>query len=193
MDKAEARRALKSVLAGLYPAREDAVRVVTDAGLAPTQIAFSAKAINSWHNILDEAEKQGRVGALVGIALQEYPSRSALREAYEDYMAALDEQETAPPPAGGEPAIDLLVVRELLAAAFTAADLRRFCYYRPHLREVLDGFADKPSLNDLVDALLEFGETRGLLADLLRDVEAERPRQYERFRSHLYQTPSAGP
>jgi hypothetical protein len=193
MTKQEAMLAIRRELAGLYPAREDAVRVVTDAGLAPTQIAFSAKAINSWHNILDEAEKQGKVGALLGITLQEYPNRPALRQAYEDYMAAPDAQDTAPPPAGGEPAIDLVTVRELLAAAFTAADLRRFCYYSPHFREVLDGVADRPSLNDLVDALLEFGETRGLLADLLRDVEAERPRQYERFRSHLYQTPSAGP
>ncbi len=91
MNKAQATRMLRAALADLYPARGDAERIVVDAGLTLAAIAFNDKAVNSWHNILSEAEKQRKVLALLALAREEYPEDEALAQAATAYQAATGE------------------------------------------------------------------------------------------------------
>jgi hypothetical protein len=69
---------LRDMLASLYPTVQDSQRVVNDAGLNPAYIAFDAKAINNWFNILREAENRSKVQAIVEIARTEYPENEWL-------------------------------------------------------------------------------------------------------------------
>ncbi len=73
---------LRQILARLYPTERDARRVVVDTGLNPAQISFDTKAINNWFAILEEARSHsGKVDALVGIALADYPDDEGLQRA----------------------------------------------------------------------------------------------------------------
>lgn len=182
MTNAETLRTLRNTLADLYPEREDAVRVAGDAGLNLAYINLGNKPINNWHNILAEADKQELVGAIVRIAHEEYPRSDAIAEAYANLTQG---PSAGTGPRAMQPGPNLAVLAELLQEAFTADDLRRFCLYRPRFSDVLDGVAARPSLNELVDALILFSQTRGILGELLAEVERERPRQYDRFRDRL--------
>ena len=73
---------LRTHLTALYPDPADARRVVDDAGVTQAQIDFSGKAINNWHAILTEAEKQGQLAAIIEVALEEYPQHAALARLY---------------------------------------------------------------------------------------------------------------
>lgn len=66
-------RALRAVLAELYPTVLDQRRVVTEAGLRPAAITFDAKAENSWFEILAHASHQCAVDAVVAVARREFP------------------------------------------------------------------------------------------------------------------------
>jgi formylglycine-generating enzyme required for sulfatase activity len=98
---------LRSILAHLYTNEADARRVVADAGLAADRIPFSGHATNTWHAILTEAEKSGRIDAVLAVALKEYGSNQALQAVAAVYGGgAASTSSTAapvsqtPPPAG---------------------------------------------------------------------------------------------
>ena len=87
---------LREILVRLYPTERDARRVIEDAGLNPAMITFDGKAINTWANALREANHQpGKVEAIIGVALDEYPGEEGLQRAAQG----------APPPilSGPEP------------------------------------------------------------------------------------------
>jgi len=87
MTKTQAISALRDALVHLYPMRDDTQRIVADAELKPTAIAFNDKAVNNWHNILSEADKHQKVGQLMAIALAEFPNYVPLRQASQAYLA----------------------------------------------------------------------------------------------------------
>jgi len=64
---------LNEVLAGLYPLTQDSIRVVDAAGLPKSRVAFQPRAIDTWHAILSEAERRGKVGDVISAARQDYP------------------------------------------------------------------------------------------------------------------------
>lgn len=81
---------LRNVLATLYTDEENARRVVVDARLNPQFIAFSSKAITNWQAILEEAQNQDQVEALIEVALKDYPNNKSLlgaRQAYREWIA----------------------------------------------------------------------------------------------------------
>lgn len=80
---------------------------------------------------------------------------------------------------------DGAAVRQLLLAAFTAEELRRFCYDRPSFRPVTQRLGPGDGLEDLVDELIPFCETRLLMPELLSEVREANPRQYARFEAAL--------
>ncbi len=80
--------ALRDVLASLYTDATTARRVASDAGLDLRQVSFSTRALDNWTAILDEAEKQGLVSDLVGIARKEYPRYQPLADAAAAYLAS---------------------------------------------------------------------------------------------------------
>lgn len=72
---------LKYVLADLYFLKEDSIHVVESAGLPRAQIGFQNKAINNWSEILDQADKRGKVPAIIDAALRDYPDNQFLLSA----------------------------------------------------------------------------------------------------------------
>lgn len=80
---------------------------------------------------------------------------------------------------------DIAKIRELLLAAFTANELRKFCQDRPTFRPVVDRFGPGLGLDDMVSHVIEFCETRLLFEKLLVEVKEVNPRQYARFEEHF--------
>jgi Trypsin-like peptidase domain/Effector-associated domain 1 len=81
--------ALNYVLGDLYPFREEAVRIVRVVGLEPSFIQFTSRAIDDWHSILVEADKQNKVLGLVQAALSDYPDNPILIQAQKAETAQL--------------------------------------------------------------------------------------------------------
>lgn len=84
-------------------------------------------------------------------------------------------------------------IRQLLLAAFTAQDLRRFCLDRPLFRPIVDNFGPKYNLNDMVDEVLFYCQPRALFEPLLAEVRQVSPRQVARFEGRLHDPTYAGP
>lgn len=76
---------LRNTFATLYVDLEDSKRVVQDAGLSPIVISFDHRAINNWHNILNQAIQENRVDALLTVACQEYGGNRNLLQAVNAY------------------------------------------------------------------------------------------------------------
>jgi hypothetical protein len=76
-------------------------------------------------------------------------------------------------------------LRDLLEAAFTAAELRRFCEERPFLKPVLVDLPSNFSLAQVVDRVIEFCGKRGQFSELLAEIRTHNPRQYENFVDQL--------
>jgi formylglycine-generating enzyme required for sulfatase activity len=76
---------------------------------------------------------------------------------------------------------NLKAIRQLLLAAFTPEELRRFCYDRPTFRPVVKRFGPKSNQEDMVDELIIYCDTRLLFDELLAEVQPERSRQYAFF------------
>ncbi|MBN1659003.1 MAG: hypothetical protein JXA93_11400 [Anaerolineae bacterium] len=81
---------------------------------------------------------------------------------------------------------DPAAIRCLLRDAFRVESLRAFCLDRPLFRRALDQFPYKGSLEEMISALIEYCETRDLLAELLHEIEQENPRQFARYAPDLY-------
>lgn len=76
---------LRNVLAKLYPDEASMRRISHDAGLDLTRVALNSSATNNWHSVLIEAEKLGRVNALLTVVKQEYRSNQEFLDAYNAY------------------------------------------------------------------------------------------------------------
>lgn len=80
---------------------------------------------------------------------------------------------------------NVAVIRQLLNAAFTVPMLWRFCEDRQEFRAVVAEFSPHQGLAEMVDHVIAFCRTRCLWDDLLKEIQAENPRQYERFGGQL--------
>lgn len=72
---------LKYVLADLYFLKEDSYPIVREAGLRPSTIPFKDKATNNWSEILDVADKLGKVPDIIRAALRDRPDDQLLLSA----------------------------------------------------------------------------------------------------------------
>jgi Tol biopolymer transport system component len=81
----------------------------------------------------------------------------------------------------GSDSYDFGQIRDLLRAAFTAPELRRFCQDRERLRPVVDNFASNDGLNGMVDKVIDYCDARREFAYLLAEIRQERRAQYDRF------------
>jgi len=94
----------------------------------------------------------------------------------------LDSEQSSPKTpnaAAGE--YNLRDIRKLLTDAFTDVELRQLCYDTPKFRPVYEQFSTGMSKTQMVQLLLEFGERKGLLAELLEVVRDEVPEKYAGF------------
>jgi formylglycine-generating enzyme required for sulfatase activity len=76
---------------------------------------------------------------------------------------------------------DIAKIRELLAAAFKAEDLRRFCLDRLLFRAILRRFGPGHGFDDMIDEVIEYCRMTLLFDELLAEVKRTHSRQYERF------------
>ena len=76
---------LRKILAAIYPREADQRRLIRDAGLNETLVAFDRSAANSWSEILREASfSRGKVDALVKLARDEHPENDLLARTLEE-------------------------------------------------------------------------------------------------------------
>jgi V8-like Glu-specific endopeptidase len=113
---------LRDVLASLYPIVNMSVVVVQDAGLNPAFIAFDNRAITNWHNILAEADKRGKVGAIVETARKDYPENVWLQNAARNDLNAASGADIAKHVDWQEPA-DLSQLEKIMGARSTLLDI----------------------------------------------------------------------
>lgn len=79
---------LVAELARLYGDIESARRIVTEAGIHATYIEFGGAAIDLWHRIVYEAEKQRKVPDLVRVARNGYETNPTLQQIWGHYRYA---------------------------------------------------------------------------------------------------------
>jgi hypothetical protein len=82
-------------------------------------------------------------------------------------------------------AYNLAAIRELLLAAFTAEELRRFCYDRPTFRPITNRFGPGHGLDDMVDEVITYCDAYLTFPELLDEIKQANPRQYEHFAARL--------
>lgn len=79
---------LHKLLADLYRTEDRAHMAVTFAGLDTAKVSLRGAAEDIWFRILEEAERQDKIGALVDQACKNAPSRcDDLTQAYDEYRA----------------------------------------------------------------------------------------------------------
>lgn len=88
---------------------------------------------------------------------------------------------------------DLGAIRELLLAAFSPEELRRFCQDRPLFRPIVNRFGPGSALQDMTDHIINYCETNLLFEGLLAEVAKLNPRQYARFEPDLLSSATATP
>jgi formylglycine-generating enzyme required for sulfatase activity len=76
-------------------------------------------------------------------------------------------------------------IRDLLSAAFTPQDLRRFCQDRPFLRPVVAKFGPGHGLDDMIQQVIDYCRTQLLWDEMLAEVRQVSPRQYARYEPYL--------
>lgn len=69
---------LRTLLVRLYPQLDDARRIADDAGVIHHRVAPDGNMTNYWHALLQEAENQGKLDALLARASTEYPQHHEL-------------------------------------------------------------------------------------------------------------------
>ncbi len=105
MPEVRARRPLAlsrliDALARLYIDEQTSRRPVADAGMDATVIAFDARALYNWTNIVNEAIRQKRLRELIVIVDTDYPDIPEVKRAQSEYesLIAASEAGTAPMP-----------------------------------------------------------------------------------------------
>jgi hypothetical protein len=89
--------ALASALAEIYSDDASIRRLARESDLSLKQIAFDARAINTWSSILTEAQFQGKVETIIEIAQREYPAATDLLAAAAAYRAGRAPAPVPPP------------------------------------------------------------------------------------------------
>jgi formylglycine-generating enzyme required for sulfatase activity len=76
---------------------------------------------------------------------------------------------------------NIAAIRQLLLAAFTPEELRRFCYDRPDFRPVANRFGPGHGHDDMVDELITYCDNYRYLPELLTELKQANPRQYAHY------------
>jgi len=78
---------------GVYWSVGEARRVVLEVGMNPAFIRFSSKSINTWTDILEQAQHHDKVQAIIAKAREEYPNLQALALAEQNLLLAVEAPE----------------------------------------------------------------------------------------------------
>lgn len=81
-------------LSELYPDEASMRRVLALAGIDARRVAMGGQALNAWWSAVIEAQRQGRLAALVEVGLEEYP--------LDEWLWAAHQRLTRPGPQGND-------------------------------------------------------------------------------------------
>jgi hypothetical protein len=178
---------LRDLLAQLYPTEGVARQLVEQAAIPSGRIQYSSAAVTNWHNILAAANLHDKVAALVSIASQEYPEwAGALSDAHREYLRQREVLPVEHIVQSAQP--NLQAIRGLLREAFIRGELRRFCSERALFQPICDHFKPKMNRKRQINIVLKYCRSRLILSELLTEIRAFNPRQYERYAPYLYGT-----
>jgi len=79
-------------------------------------------------------------------------------------------------------------IRDFLRDAFTVDKLWRFCQERSDFRSILADCGPNPSMEEVIDALIEHCRTQVLFEELFSEIQAINPKQFARYHMQLYTT-----
>ena len=77
-------------------------------------------------------------------------------------------------------------IRSLLRDAFSVEELRRFCNDRTNLKPITNELGPNFGLEQTIDVVIDYCQKRMLMPNLLAEVRAYNPRQYERYEEDQY-------
>jgi hypothetical protein len=80
---------------------------------------------------------------------------------------------------------NLAAIRQLLLAAFTAEELRRFLQDRPMFRPIVARFGPGHGFEDMVDRVIDYCETRLIWPKFLTEARQVNPNQFSTFEPSL--------
>lgn len=82
---------LRNILATLYPDGRSIRRVVDDAGVDSSKMDIDTHALNSWHSVLSEAEKNHQIEAILKTVEVEYGNNQTFQAAYHHYRQTISD------------------------------------------------------------------------------------------------------
>ena len=123
MDERQALASLRNALANLYSDEHSIRRIVFDAGLDDVYILFSSRSIDTWHTILLEARKHGKLEQICVIALSEYKGNKQIQEATAIYTEVTSAEKNSK-------TVSNVTVQEQLTSSDTISPC--FCTNRRH-------------------------------------------------------------
>ncbi len=77
---------LNDALASLLPFREDVLPVLSKAGINAAQIRFDGKPSNLWFSVIDHAESNGKLAALIDVLIADHPNNGYIKSFKENYL-----------------------------------------------------------------------------------------------------------
>jgi nucleoside phosphorylase len=90
----ETLKRLNHLLAELYPSVNESYRIVDEAGLSKTRIAFQSRPIDNWYHILLDAYNQRKVSKIIECVLEDFPDHPELIKIKKEVINRNVEQDT---------------------------------------------------------------------------------------------------
>lgn len=81
---------LRRILVHLYPEHGDIIRILDEAGIARSNVGLQSSPANNWHSVITEAEKNGRISAVVLAAQNDYPDNAELLAFAHGHLTPID-------------------------------------------------------------------------------------------------------
>lgn len=168
MQRHELFREIREELSKLYWQRGDQTRVVADAGLDLSEIEFNASAANVWRDILDVAERKGRVLEVLDIAIAEAPARSSLVALRASYVAWVGQEATLQreTDVAGKPATRISQLRKSVLERRLAQLAAEYEALSRQLERTIDAVDELKIKRHMEDLLLEAANTEAELRQL---------------------------
>ncbi|GAB2690456.1 hypothetical protein GCM10027037_11860 [Mucilaginibacter koreensis] len=88
---------LNDALAALLPFKEDVMPILKKAGLNAGQIRFDSKPSNLWFSVIDHADANDKLGALIDVLIEDFPNNGYINSFKENHLydTGLDIEKTS--------------------------------------------------------------------------------------------------
>ncbi len=173
-DRHDLFRRMRVALAKCYPQRARAELFAQDIGLSLAQIDLSGAPIEFWQRILEEAERQGKVEALLELASRQAPASRDLADLREEFRQWKEtgQPESEPP---RTPTVPPTAREEAIAwaefiRAIGTADISTIKASINNHKTVLNGVPQYLAGDPIIEDVLDFPVSEGLAPDFTRFI-----------------------